>query len=106
MPERKKLLRRGEIIGHRVGGEPADEAEHFIKCPTCGNWIDMRDLAQVLEHEGPLPHPAQDRAQSVQVGRPAEGEWPEQTQRPPPKVDTIGMTQRIVTAERVEDVFA
>ena len=24
-------------------------------------WIDCRDLAQVFEHEGPLPHPAQDR---------------------------------------------
>ena len=24
-------------------------------------WIDMRDLGQVLEHAGPLPHPAQDQ---------------------------------------------
>jgi hypothetical protein len=24
---------------------------------------DQRDLAQVLEHEGPLPHPVQGRAQ-------------------------------------------
>ena len=61
MPESRKPLRRGEIIGKRVGGEPAEEAEHVIKCPTCGGYVDMRDLAQVLEHEGPLPHPVQDR---------------------------------------------
>jgi hypothetical protein len=46
-----------------MSDEPAGEAEHFIRCPTCGGWINMRDLAQVLEHEGPLPHPAQDKAQ-------------------------------------------
>jgi hypothetical protein len=28
-----------------------------------GDWIDCRDLAPVFEHEGPLPHPAQDRPQ-------------------------------------------
>lgn len=58
MPERKRVLRRGEIIGQRVGGELKSEAEHYIKCPTCGTYVDMRDLAQVLEHDGPLPHPA------------------------------------------------
>jgi hypothetical protein len=26
---------RGRIIGKRVGGEPANEAEHFIRCPAC-----------------------------------------------------------------------
>jgi len=46
-----------------VGDPPKDEAEHFIRCPACGGWIDCRDLAQVVEHEGPLPHPAQDRPQ-------------------------------------------
>jgi hypothetical protein len=39
------------------------EQEHFIKCPACGGWIDCRDLGQVFEHEGPLPHPAQDQPQ-------------------------------------------
>jgi hypothetical protein len=29
-----------------------------IRCPACNGWIDCRDLAQVFEHEGPLPHPA------------------------------------------------
>ena len=39
------------IIGERRGGEPQDEREHFIKCPVCGRWIDMRDLGEVLDHE-------------------------------------------------------
>jgi hypothetical protein len=33
---------RGKIIGKRIGGEPTNEAEHFIQCPACG-WIDCRD---------------------------------------------------------------
>jgi hypothetical protein len=28
-----------------------NDAEHFIRCPACGAWIDTRDRAQVLEHE-------------------------------------------------------
>ncbi len=51
------MIRRGEIIGKRLGGEPENEAEHFMQCKACGGWFDMRDLAQVFEHEGPLPHP-------------------------------------------------
>lgn len=43
---------RGKFIGERVGGLPAHEAEHFIKCPACGGWIDMRDLGSVFDHEG------------------------------------------------------
>jgi hypothetical protein len=34
-----------------------------MRCPACNDWIDCRDLGHVLEHEGPLPHPAQDRPQ-------------------------------------------
>jgi hypothetical protein len=30
---------------------------------ACGAWIDMRDLGQVFEHEGPLPHSPQDQEQ-------------------------------------------
>lgn len=56
-------IRRGEFIGQRVGGEPANEAEHFMQCEACGGYFDMRDLGQVFEHEGPLPHPAQDKPQ-------------------------------------------
>ena len=39
------------IIGERLGGEPQDEREHFIKCPACGRWLDMRRLDEILEHE-------------------------------------------------------
>ena len=53
------IIRRGEYIGQRVGGEPPDESEHFMKCEACGRYFDMRDLGQVFEHEGPLPHPTQ-----------------------------------------------
>jgi hypothetical protein len=40
------------------------EADRFGNCPGCGQWFDMRDLGQVLEHvhdqeieigEGPAP---------------------------------------------------
>jgi hypothetical protein len=54
---------RGTIMGKRTGGPPLNEAEHFHKCEACGGWFDLRDLGAVLDHEGPLPHPAQDQAQ-------------------------------------------
>jgi hypothetical protein len=54
---------RSKYIGKRLGDPPADEAEHFIRCPACGGRIDCRELGQVFEHEGPLPHPAQDQPQ-------------------------------------------
>lgn len=41
----------------------ATESEHFIKCPSCGGWIDCRDLGSVSDHAGPLPHPADDQLQ-------------------------------------------
>jgi hypothetical protein len=44
---------RGKYLGKRLGDPPKDDAEHFIRCPACGGWIDCRDLAQVFEHEGP-----------------------------------------------------
>lgn len=56
-------MKRGEHIGRRDGPLRAAEAEHFIKCGVCGGYIDCRGLAQVFEHEGPEPHPAQDRPQ-------------------------------------------
>ena len=57
------MIPRGKYLGERVGDPPAGEAEHFLRCPACGGWIDCRDLGQVFEHEGPLPHPAQDQPQ-------------------------------------------
>jgi len=70
MPERRRL-RRGEIIGERVDREVTDEAEDFLRCPTCGGYVDIRDLAVLLEHEGPLPHPAEDGGSRDLVNRAA-----------------------------------
>jgi hypothetical protein len=55
---RKPQVPRDKHTGTRVDKKVTDEREHFMKCPVCG-LIDMRDLGHVLEHEGPLPHPAQ-----------------------------------------------
>jgi hypothetical protein len=38
--------------------KPKDEAGYFIRCPACGGRIDVRDVRQVLEHDGPRPHPS------------------------------------------------
>jgi hypothetical protein len=57
------MIPRGIYFGRPIGEVPTNEAEHFIRCPTCGGWIDCRDLGQVFEHEGTLPHPAQDQPQ-------------------------------------------
>ncbi|RAI44690.1 hypothetical protein [Rhodoplanes roseus] len=56
-------IRRGRFRGEPVGGAPAGEADHLVRCPACGGWIDCRDLGWVLDHVGPLPHPASDREQ-------------------------------------------
>jgi hypothetical protein len=48
------IARRDElrgIRGQRIGGEPADEAEHFYTCEHCGQSVDRRDLFSVLHHE-------------------------------------------------------
>lgn len=33
--------------------ERADEEDrlHFIQCSVCGKWFDVRDLAEVMEHQ-------------------------------------------------------
>jgi hypothetical protein len=56
-------IRRGQVIGRRVGKQPDSEAEHFVQCSECGGWIDCRDFGNVIEHIGPLPHPVQDKPQ-------------------------------------------
>jgi hypothetical protein len=52
--------------GIDADGVPENEADHFMKCPACSQWFDMRDLAQVVEHvhdseievlEAPIPPP-------------------------------------------------
>jgi hypothetical protein len=58
-----KVIPLGKYIGRRIDRDPKNKGAHFIKCQTCGGWIDMRDLGEVLAHEGPLPHPSEDRPQ-------------------------------------------
>jgi hypothetical protein len=56
--------------GDDADGIAQTEADHFMKCPDCGQWFDMRDLAQVLAHvhgaeieisEGDRPPPLDDK---------------------------------------------
>src|SRR4051794_30355397 len=51
-------LPRGTYV---ATSEKQDEAEHYGQCPLCGAWVDRRDLGSVLDHQKPLPHPAEDR---------------------------------------------
>lgn len=30
---------------------PESEREHYLQCPDCNGWIDMRDLADVFRHQ-------------------------------------------------------
>jgi hypothetical protein len=46
-----------------TGADECRNASFRERSRIGGGWIDIRDLAQVLEHEGPLPHPAKDRPQ-------------------------------------------
>ncbi len=47
----KAINQAKEIIGTRVGGEPANELDHYYRCLACGQSVDMRDLGQVFHHE-------------------------------------------------------
>jgi hypothetical protein len=60
---------RGKYIDRPMGGPPEDEAERPYRCPACGGWVDCRDLGQVFDHEGPLPHPAEDWRQQNLIAR-------------------------------------
>jgi hypothetical protein len=46
---------RGTIFGRRVGHQPKSEAEHFIRCPPSGGWIDCRVLARCSSTKVPSP---------------------------------------------------
>jgi hypothetical protein len=35
--------------GRDADGVAQTESDHFMKCPGCGQWFDMRDLAQVVQ---------------------------------------------------------
>lgn len=53
------MIKRGKYIGTSLD----DKAERFIKCDECGGWIDCADLGSVIDHEGPLSHPVEDKEQ-------------------------------------------
>ena len=36
--------------GRDVDSIAKTEADHFMHCPGCERWFDMRDLSQVAEH--------------------------------------------------------
>jgi hypothetical protein len=54
---------RGTVVGERADRRRVSEAENFFRCNICGGYLDARDYVWVQDHEGPLPHPAQDQAQ-------------------------------------------
>ena len=40
------------VIGERIDLEVSDDTEHFAQC-SCGEWVDMRDVKEALQHYGP-----------------------------------------------------
>jgi uncharacterized C2H2 Zn-finger protein len=36
--------------GYESDGIAQAEANHFMKCPGCGEWFDLRDLGQIIRH--------------------------------------------------------
>jgi len=40
----------GKYRGVDADGVAQTDADHFGNCPVCGAFVDMRDLAQVLDH--------------------------------------------------------
>jgi hypothetical protein len=49
---------RGKYLDERQRQSPEKAADSHIRCPQCGGWIDVSDLGSVVDHAGPLPHPA------------------------------------------------
>jgi hypothetical protein len=56
---------RGSVLGERADRRHVGEAYHFFRCKACNGRIDARAYVWVEDHEGSLPHPAQDQAQSA-----------------------------------------
>jgi hypothetical protein len=46
-----------QIRAELIGSEPADEADHFLTCPTCGQAFDLRKLGDVFHHHKPMHKP-------------------------------------------------
>ncbi len=43
--------------GRVISAEPLGELDHYFECSECGWMIEMRNLGEVLEHEGPHERP-------------------------------------------------
>jgi hypothetical protein len=52
--------------GYDADGSVKTEADHFEKCSVCGQWVDRRDLKEVIQHI----HGALDENGSVRRSRP------------------------------------
>ena len=40
-----------EVVPLDGGG--TDDSEMLVQCPDCKQWIDVRDLGEILRHDGP-----------------------------------------------------
>ena len=38
------------MTGKDADGIAETEADHLMQCPGCGQWFDMRNLSEVIEH--------------------------------------------------------
>jgi hypothetical protein len=54
---------RGTVLGEHADRRRFGKAGHYFRCKACNGWIDARDYVWIEDHEGPLPHPAQDQVQ-------------------------------------------
>jgi hypothetical protein len=52
-----------ELSAGALTGRSRQRPSTSCSAAKCGGYFDMRDLAQVFEHEGPLPHPFPDKPQ-------------------------------------------
>ena len=66
-------IRRGDRAAN--GWVPESEADHFVQCPGCGAWVDMRDLGMVLDHARPLRHPVRQGAVRIVERDRIVGKW-------------------------------
>ena len=62
-------LPHGKYSGKRLGDQPKDEAEHFIRCPACCGWIDCRDLGMCSSTKDHFKNPAVQRDGTEDWGR-------------------------------------
>ena len=57
--------------GFDPDGVAETEADHFMKCPGCGEWFDMRDLDQLLAHVRDEAIDTRRRSGTARAGRSA-----------------------------------